>query len=86
MNITSDKIFVAGYETLSPEKIDIIIHNLTDPSLLYMSPELISIGLCKPCKSAVWSVGILFDEMIHRKHFFNNSQEICDPQCIVVVI
>lgn len=38
VNLTSDQILISGYESLNPEKIDVVIQLLPSPELYYTSP------------------------------------------------
>ena len=39
-------------------------------TILYMAPELFFLNECDPFKTDIWSIGILFDELICGSPFF----------------
>lgn len=78
--ISPDSVIIVGFEELNPENMRIRFDEgrCAEVESIYKAPEVIRDGRFSEA-SLIWNVGIVFDELINERTFFQNETEVMDP-------
>lgn len=83
-NYKPDSITLSNYSARNLSRLEVILRTPVGNLNLYMAPELLKGGLPTE-ESCVFNMGIIWDELLHDRLYFQNEGEILSETCKLVI-